>query len=404
MLQPGLLSAAPHRLLFLVGAAQLMLAMTWWTAWLAAASGWIPELAAPGAPPGWLHALLMQFQVFPSFMFGFLMTVFPRWMNQQAVPRALFLPTGIGLAAGQVLVLLGAWGVPAAGIPLVFIGVITTLIAWCVGLVALWRPLWGDAARTPHAVSAFAGMFVGAGGVLAFALFLGGGDPRWVLAAIKLGTFGLLLPVYLTVLHRMLPFFAAGAVRGHVPWRTPPAASLGVVWVLCLAHLLLELVHYYAWLWVVDLPFAAVTAWWLWRNWPRGPMPSLMRVLLVGAAWIPLALLLYAGQSAWFAWTGEFAMGRAPAHALFIGAFGSVLVAMVTRVTHGHSGRPLSLGVIPAIAFIGLQLAAVMRLAGEWLGLEWQALAALAWLLALAPWILRSGAIYLAPRIDGKSD
>lgn len=36
---------------------------------------------------------------------------------------------------------------------------------------------------------------------------------------------------------------------------------------------------------------------------------------------------LYAFQSAWYAVTGEFVLGRSPAHALFIGYFGSLLVA-----------------------------------------------------------------------------
>jgi len=30
---------------------------------------------ATRAPPGWLHAFIMQYQVLPSFMFGFLLTV-----------------------------------------------------------------------------------------------------------------------------------------------------------------------------------------------------------------------------------------------------------------------------------------------------------------------------------------
>ena len=34
--------------------------------------------------------------------------------------------------------------------------------------------------------------------------------------------------------------------------------------------------------------------------------------------------------------------------------------------------------------------------------LFWQALAAIAWLLALGPWVLGLNRIYLAPRVDGK--
>jgi uncharacterized protein involved in response to NO len=77
---------------------------------------------------------------------------------------------------------------------------------------------------------------------------------------------------------------------------------------------------------------------------------------------------------------------------------------MVTRVTQGHSGRPLELGRIPALAFVLLQGVAALRVAAEGLpdSLAWQASAAIGWLLAFAPWVLRSLAIYATPRIDGK--
>jgi uncharacterized protein involved in response to NO len=77
---------------------------------------------------------------------------------------------------------------------------------------------------------------------------------------------------------------------------------------------------------------------------------------------------------------------------------------MVTRVTQGHSGRPLELGRIPAIAFVALQVVAVLRIAAEVLpdSLAWQAVAALGWLSAFAPWVVRSLSIYATPRVDGK--
>ena len=77
-------------------------------------------------------------------------------------------------------------------------------------------------------------------------------------------------------------------------------------------------------------------------------MPPLLRVLFLGFAWLPIAFALIRCAELWFAVSGEFVLGRAPAHALFIGFFGSLLVAMVTRVTQGHSGRPLVLGGVAA--------------------------------------------------------
>jgi uncharacterized protein involved in response to NO len=223
-------------------------------------------------------------------------------------------------------------------------------------------------------------------------------------AAIKFGGFGLLLPIYFTVAHRMFPFFASMSVPGYRPWK--PLPVLAGFWVLTLLHLALELAHGYAWLWLADLPLLALSATWLWRNWPRGPASPLLRVLFLGFAWLPIAMSLYALQSLWYALNGNFILGRAPAHALFIGFFGSLLVAMVTRVTQGHSGRPLQLGNVAGVAFVLMQLVAVLRIVAELTAdpLPWQVAAGVGWLLAFLPWVLRSGWIYLTPRADGKRD
>jgi uncharacterized protein involved in response to NO len=130
----------------------------------------------------------------------------------------------------------------------------------------------------------------------------------------------------------------------------------------------------------------------------------LLRVLFLGFAWLPIAMALYAIQSLWYAVDGNFILGRAPAHALFIGFFGSLLVAMVTRVTQGHAGRPLQLGRVAGVAFMLMQLVAVVRIVAEFSHdpMRWEVLAAIGWLAAFAPWVIRSSWIYLTPRLDGK--
>lgn len=393
-----LLARAPHRLLFFIGAANVLLAMAWWALWLVDARWHVIGLRQPQVYGGWLHAIVMQYQVLAPFMFGFLLTVFPRWMGLAELTRWHYLPVGLGLFGGQLLTLLGALG-PAH---LLHAGAVLTLAGWSIGLFFLLRWLWQERDRTWHAVSCAAAMVLGLLGLVLYAVFLHVPDPRLMFAAIKLGSFGLLLPVFFTVAHRMFPFFAGNVVAGYSPWR--PLWVLGAFWALVLVHLGLELVHGYAWLWLADLPLLALSGYWLWRNWPHAKTPALLRVLFLGYAWLPIALALYAGQSIWYALTGEFMLGRAPAHALFVGFFGSLLVAMVTRVTQGHAGRPLQLGHVAGFAFVAIQLVCVMRIVAELAPdqMAWQAAAAIGWLLAFAPWVLRSLGIYLSPRADGK--
>lgn len=393
-----LLARAPHRLLFFIGAANVLLAMAWWALWLVDARWHVIGLRQPQVYGGWLHAIVMQYQVLAPFMFGFLLTVFPRWMGLAELTRWHYLPVGLGLCGGQLLTLLGALG-PAH---LLHAGAVLTLAGWSIGLFFLLRWLWQERGRTWHAVSCAAALSLGMLGLVLYAVFLHVPDPRLMFAAIKLGSFGLLLPVFFTVAHRMFPFFAGNVVAGYSPWR--PLWVLGAFWALVLVHLGLELVHGYAWLWLADLPLLALSGYWLWRNWPHAKTPALLRVLFLGYAWLPVALALYAVQSIWYALTGEFMLGRAPAHALFVGFFGSLLVAMVTRVTQGHAGRPLQLGHVAGFAFVAIQLVCVMRIVAELAPdqMAWQAAAAIGWLLAFAPWVLRSLGIYLSPRADGK--
>ena len=395
---PRRLAQAPHRLLFFVGAANVLLAMAWWAMWLVDARWQLFGLRQPQPWAGWLHAFVMQYQVFPSFVFGFLLTVFPKWMALPDIPRARYLPVGIGVFGGHLLTIAGAFG----WAPGIRIGFWLTLAGWLVAIATLGPLLWRERGTTWTARACFGALLLGLAGMVAWGLFLHGGDARMAFASIKLGTFGLLLPVYFSVAHRMFPFFAGNVVGGYVAWR--PLWLLGAVLALCLAHLGLELAHAYAWLWLADLPLLALSCVALWKWWPPGPVPGILRVLFVGLAWLPAAIALYAFQSLAYASTSQFLLGRGPAHALFIGFFGSVLVAMVTRVTQGHSGRRLEMPAAAWFAFVAIQLVALARVFAEVLPdlWAWQAVAAIGWLVAFAPWVARIGRVTLAPRVDGR--
>jgi uncharacterized protein involved in response to NO len=80
---------------------------------------------------------------------------------------------------------------------------------------------------------------------------------------------------------------------------------------------------------------------------------------------------------------------------------------MVTRVTMGHSGRPLKMDRIALACFLGLQAGAVARVGSEvvtapgWVQALLLTSMAL-WLAAFGVWTWRLGSIYLAPRSDGQ--
>jgi hypothetical protein len=54
------LAQAPHRLMFFIGAGNVLMAMLWWAVWLASMR-WphVRVAPPPSVPAGWLHAFLM---------------------------------------------------------------------------------------------------------------------------------------------------------------------------------------------------------------------------------------------------------------------------------------------------------------------------------------------------------
>ena len=392
------LATAPHRLLFFIGTSNVLLAMTWWSLWLIDARWQVFGLTQPSMPAGWMHAIIMQYSVLPSFIFGFLLTVFPRWLNSPALSKWHYVPIGLGLLGGQLVTLVGLFGYPQ----LLFIGLIQILAGWSAGLFFLVALVSKAKQRNWHANSMLIALSFGLVGLILILSSSWFGNAELMLAAIKIGTFALLLPIYFTVCHRMLPFFASCVLKDYLVYR--PMWSLALFWATAVTHLALEIAHVNAWLWLPDSVLVLVSIHLLWRWWPRESVPPLMLVLLLGFAWLPIAMLLYSVQSLCLLINDHFILGRAPAHALFIGFFGSLLVAMVTRVTQGHSGRPLELGKVAGFAFILIQVVALLRLYAELSQeyLVWQSIAALLWLFAFLPWVLRSLWIYLTPRADGQ--
>lgn len=105
---------------------------------------------------------------------------------------------------------------------------------------------------------------------------------------------------------------------------------------------------------------------------------------------------------------GKIMFGLAPLHALAIGFFASMILAMASRVTLGHSGRPLELDRPTWLLFLGFQATAIIRVIADVLPSAAVILpvlyvaAGLVWLVCFILWSIKYVPIYWRQRVDGK--
>jgi uncharacterized protein involved in response to NO len=403
------LLSAPHRLAFFAAAVGLAASALWWLAALAARAA---GLALPWAvPPAVAHGLALSLGFMPLFMVGFLFTAGPRWLALPDVAARTLLRPVLAMGLGWACALVGFhWATALAAL-----GLATVTAGW-VAVLGRFARLVG-ASRVPDRLHARAVLAAGGIGALAMAAGAQGvGLAQFDLAraAALLAIWGFLAPTFAIVAHRMLPFFTAGALPMLAAWR--PNWLLGAMLAALGAAAAGEVAAALWWplpapvhalLAVVQAP-AALLMLWLALRW--GLLHSLRVRLLAmlhgGFVWLGLALALLAASHALAAGQGGGAgLGLAPLHALTMGYLGATLLAMITRVAAGHSGRPLAADNVVWALYLALQAAAVLRVAAA----LWPALpqavtlaAAALWTLACVGWAGRYGRWLGRPRADGR--
>lgn len=90
---------------------------------------------------------------------------------------------------------------------------------------------------------------------------------------------------------------------------------------------------------------------------------------------------------------------------LTVGAMGTMILAMISRVSLGHTGREIVVGRVMAIALAAIFSASLARVFGTLMGLGYSTmiwLATLLWVLAFGTFVIRYFAILLRPRVDGR--
>lgn len=391
---------APHRILFFAAAVQILLAGAWWAAVLVGRAMGMPVALPTDLEPGRVHAFVMIYGFFPLFIFGFLFTAGPRWLGRPAPERREYAaPTALAaVGAWLMLPALLAGGKIAAGALVVPIVAWTWMLARFVGLIR--ASTGGDRTHPVITALALAGGIVG---LVVARRWLLTGSASAAQAMEAIGLWGFLVPLFATVTHRMIPFFTANVVPRLIPWR--PLWTLAILVAGSLAHLGLVLSGLSPWTWAVDAPVGAVALFLTWRWGITHSFANRMLAMLhMGFAWLAATWLLHAMQSA-AALAGRAALGLAPLHALSIGFLASLTVAMVSRVSSGHSGRGVCADRLTWNVFVLLQATSLARVAADLFTGAHTALlaaAALLWLACFAAWTWRYLPYYWRPRADGK--
>ena len=401
------LMLAPHRLGFFLAMVVLVASGLWWAlVQLDRSTGW---LALPSViSPTLVHSAVMAFGFIPLFFSGFLFTAGPKWLGVEApLAKDLRVPL-FSLAAGWLLWLVGAHlhaGVAWAGLALA-----------CFGLVWMTVQFWGRIRRSQapdqlHARVIGTACMVGcaslAGLLLSLVFEAHAAARAWVFT----GLWGFVVVVYVTVAHRMIPFFTSSVLPMIEIWR-----PFWVLW-LMLGIAAFEVLALWVdwalppprwWTLLVMAVEIAVGAVLIWLAVVWGLVQSLkirlLAMLHVGFVWFGVALIYSAlSQGLWLA-SGQPVLGLGALHALSMGFLGSIMVAMVTRVSCGHSGRALVADDLVWGLFWALQGAVLVRLiaavqhAPAWL----TTLAAALWAAVVIAWALRYARWYGQPRTDGK--
>ncbi len=387
---------------FLGLALQGALAIPFWT-WVWLGAGTAPSWLAPI----WWHGHEMVFGFVAAAIAGFLLTASPVWSGGPALiggPLAslfvLWALGRIGFAAADV--------VPAGVLALIDIGFLPA-----VAMVVV-RTLRGSGQTRNYGIAGIVAVLALANAAMhAEVLGLATG------VAFRALRFAVDVVVLLLVVisGRITPAFTRNALRGtgsDADVVVRPALAQGTVGLVA-AMALVRLIQGAG---VASGTLAGLAGLGLlvqlsgWQSWAVRRDP-LVWSLHAGSVWLGAGLLLVACSDAGVGGLSS----SAGLHALTAGAMGSSILAVMTRVSLGHTGRPLVLpsGIVACYALV--HLAALARVfaslsgsfsggfLGDFAGPAYRVLlitSGLAWGLAFLGFLVRYAGILVRPRVDGR--
>jgi uncharacterized protein involved in response to NO len=346
-------------------------------------------------PPMLWHAHEMLFGFIATAMAGFLLTAVPSWTGQKGLSgRPLIILASIWLAARVLIACSALWpAVLIAAVDLAFLPALAVLVA---------RPLLRSRSRNTPLLAVLALFWLTD---LVFQIGLIRNNPPLALHALHVGI-DIVLVLVTVIGGRIVPSFTSLALR---PLGLEDAVhNRPILTGLAIAGMVAVTLSDAFWpesrvAGVIAAVAASIQAvrllQWATRRTLHQPI---VWVLHLSYAWLPVGLALKA-----VALLSGAAFAAFWLHALTIGTLATMILAVMTRASLGHTGRALIVDPLITLAYLLLTAAAVIRVFGlSAFRLNYPVViigSAFLWTAAFALFVFVYAPILWGPRADGKS-
>lgn len=339
-----------------------------------------------------IHAMLFGFV--PAAIAGFILTAVPNWTGRPPIQGTLLIGLVVLWLLGRIACLISAvlplW--LTAAIDIAFLVALCAVVTREVVAARNWRNVMMP---FPIGVLAIANLLMYL--ELAQVRVPAGIGWRIALAAI--------IALVSAIGGRIVPAFTRNWLTAHQATRLPAAHDRIDSAALASLHTGLITWAFFprAQLVGMILLLAAVLNFWRLVRWrgmatQREPLLAILHLgygwLALGAALLGVSLLSYLVPEA------------AAIHAFTVGAISIMILAVMTRVALGHTGRPLKADRITAMIYGAITFAAVTRISASFAGRFYFTLlviSALLWITSFLGFAWKYASILVSPRIDERS-
>lgn len=401
----------PYRLFFFTGTLYAILSIGFWFGWYYQLFHSHPSNLQFNFAPTQIHSHLMMFGVIGFYVFGFALTAFPRFVNQEQPSSPWVFTLWALLSLSQLFLILGTfenarWISLAAPIEMgSYLLLAGTLLKYFLKN--------GNYAENKQPLFVLISLVAAITSITLFYLYLFfPNHPEFYKTSLQGGTYLFLLFLITSITYRVVPFFTSRVISNYKIQRSNHFLTglfillllRFIVFILCAQNPYQNYV-----LWSLDI-LLWILLFQEWRKWlhPKIFKIPLVWVLYLSLGWILLSLSFSFLEIIFHLMKGlpaSQAYFQLPAfHALFIGCFATLILGISTRVTKGHGGFPLLGDRWMLGAIILIQIAALWRViiptleAFGFHSLPQAYWAGIFWVLAFAVWGIRYLPLLLLPK------